>query len=248
MRSIALEGRKRLRVWPMVPRQFPRVDKIVGPGNQYVQSAKRMAYGLVDIDMIAGPSEVAVIADETCEPSWVASDLLAQAEHDEMAAAWLICWSKELAAAVFAEVERQLETLDRNSIARMAIVSNGVIFVVRDADHAVMLTNHLAPEHVEVLMAQPDSVSDEIENAGTVFIGRYSPAAVGDYFAGPNHVLPTGRTARFFSPLGVYDFVKRTSTVRYSGRAIEQFGKMIEKFAISEGLTGHAKSISVRRL
>jgi histidinol dehydrogenase len=225
----------------------PSVDKIVGPGNYYVQTAKRQVYGLVDIDMIAGPSEVAIIADETCDPSWIAADLLAQAEHDEMAGVWLICWSREVAAAVFDQVQAQLETLDRSSIARMAIVNHGLTFIVQNEDDAIDLVNHIAPEHVEVLLAQPERVSDGITNAGAVFIGRYAPTVVGDYFAGPSHVLPTNRTARFFSPLGVPDFLKRTSIVRYSGRAIERFGEMIEKFAIAEGLTGHARSITIRR-
>ena len=212
-----------------------------------MQSAKRQVYGIVDIDMIAGPSEVAVVADETCDPSWIAADLLAQAEHDEMAGVWLICWSKEVAANVFDQIQAQLETLDRSAIARMAVVNNGITFVVKDAEDAINLVNHIAPEHVEVLMAEPEHVTDNIKNAGAVFIGRYAPTVVGDYFAGPSHVLPTNRTARFFSPLGVPDFLKRTSIIRYSGRAIERFGEMIEKFAIAEGLTGHAKSITIRR-
>jgi histidinol dehydrogenase len=226
---------------------IPRVQKIVGPGNQYVQSAKRQVYGAVDIDMLAGPSEVAIVADETCDPAWIAADLLAQAEHDEMTGVWLVCWSRELAAAVFDEVQVQLELLDRKAIARVAIVNKGMTFIVESEDEAVDLVNHIAPEHVEVLMAEPEQVSDRIRNAGAVFIGRYAPTVVGDYFAGPSHVLPTNRTARFFSPLGVPDFLKRTSIIRYSGRAIERFGEMIEKFAIAEGLTGHAKSITIRR-
>ncbi len=226
---------------------IPRVRKIVGPGNSYVQSAKRQVYGAVDIDMVAGPSEVAIVADETCDPAWIAADLLAQAEHDEMAGAWLICWSREVAAAVFDEVRAQLEMLDRSAIARVAIVNKGITFIVAGEDSAIDLVNHIAPEHVEVLMAEPEHVSDNIKNAGAVFIGRYAPTVVGDYFAGPSHVLPTNRTARFFSPLGVPDFLKRTSVIRYSGRAIERFGEMIEKFAIAEGLTGHARSITIRR-
>jgi histidinol dehydrogenase len=224
-----------------------KVEKIVGPGNQYVQSAKRQVYGKVDIDMIAGPSEVAIVADETCEPAWIAADLLAQAEHDELAGVWLICWSKEVAAAVFDELQAQLEMLDRSAIARIAIVNKGITFIVDGEDEAIDLVNHIAPEHVEVLMAEPEYVSDNIKNAGAVFIGRYAPTVVGDYFAGPSHVLPTNRTARFFSPLGVPDFLKRTSLIRYSGRALERFGEMIEKFAIAEGLTGHARSITIRR-
>jgi histidinol dehydrogenase len=225
---------------------IPAVDKIVGPGNRFVQGAKREVFGRVHIDMIAGPSEVAIVADQTCDPQWIAADLLAQAEHDEMACVWLVCWSEDVAAAVFDEIQIQLETLDRDAIARVSVANNGVSFVVGGEADAVALVNHLAPEHVEVLMAEPDQVADGIRNAGAVFVGRYSPTVVGDYFAGPNHVLPTGRSARFFSPLGVYDFTKRTSIVRYSGRAIERSGSMIEKFAIAEGLTGHARSITVR--
>ena len=224
----------------------PPVDKIVGPGNRWVQAAKKEVFGKVDIDMVAGPSEVAVVVDETCDPEWAAADLLAQAEHDEAACVWLICWSETVAAAVFDQVQAQLETLDRDSIARMSIANNGVSFIVSGQEDAVDLVNHIAPEHVEILMAEPDTIADRIRNAGAVFIGRYSPTVVGDYFAGPSHVLPTGRTARFFSPLGVHDFIKRTSIVRYSGRAIERSGSMIEKFAIAEGLTGHARSITIR--
>jgi len=226
---------------------IPRVDKIVGPGNAYVQAAKRMVYGTVDIDMTAGPSEVAIVADETCDPAWIAADLLAQAEHDEMAGVWLVCWSAGLAAAVFDEVQVQLSSLERNAIARAAIEKRGIAFLVADEDAAIALVNVIAAEHVEVLMAEPDHVADGVRNAGALFIGRYSPTVVGDYFAGPSHVLPTGRSARFFSPLGVPDFMKRTSVIRYSGRAVEQFGQMIEDFADAEGLTGHARSIAIRR-
>ena len=226
---------------------IPRVDKIVGPGNAYVQAAKRMAYGTVDIDMTAGPSEVAIVADDSCDPAWIAADLLAQAEHDEMAGVWLVCWSEGLAAAVFDEVQVQLVSLERNAIAQAAVDKRGIIFLVADEDAAVSLVNTIAAEHVEVLMAEPDHVANGIRNAGALFIGRYAPTVVGDYFAGPSHVLPTGRTARFFSPLGVQNFMKRTSIIRYSGRAVERFGQMIEDFADAEGLTGHARSIAIRR-
>ena len=226
---------------------IPRVDKIVGPGNAYVQAAKRRVYGTVDIDMTAGPSEVAIIADETCDPAWIAADLLAQAEHDEMAGAWLVCWSESLAAAVFDEVQVQLTSLERGEIARTSLHRRGMVFLVADQDAAADLVNTIAAEHVEVLMAEPDHVAERIQNAGALFIGRYAPTVVGDYFAGPSHVLPTGRTARFSSPLGVPDFLKRTSIIRYSGRAVERFGQMIEDFADAEGLTGHARSIAIRR-
>ena len=224
----------------------PAVDKVVGPGNRWVQAAKREVFGTVDIDMVAGPSEVAIVVDETCDPAWAAADLLAQAEHDEAAVVWLICWSESVAAAVFDQVQLQLETLELDSIARVAIANNGISFIVSGEEDALSLVDHIAPEHVEILLAEPDGIADRIRNAGAVFIGRYSPTAVGDYFAGPSHVLPTARTARFFSPLGVHDFIKRTSIVRYSGRAIERTGNLIEKLAIAEGLTGHARSITIR--
>jgi histidinol dehydrogenase len=222
------------------------VDKIVGPGNAYVQAAKRMAYGTVDIDMTAGPSEVAIVTDETCDPAWVAADLLAQAEHDEMAGVWLVCWSDSVAAAVFDEVQIQLASLERQPIARASLEQRGVLFIVADQHAAVELVNTIAAEHVEILMAEPDRIAAEIRNAGP-FHRPYSPTVVGDYFAGPSHVLPTGGTARFFLPLGVPDFLKRTSVIRYSGRAVERFGQMIEDFADAEGLTGHARSIAIRR-
>jgi histidinol dehydrogenase len=228
-------------------KSIARVDKIVGPGNAYVQAAKRMVYGTVDIDMTAGPSEVAIIADDSCDPAWIAADLLAQAEHDEMAGVWLVCWSESLAAAVFDEVQVQLVSLERSAIARTAVEKRGIVFLVANDDAAISLVNTIAAEHVEVLMAEPDHVASGILNAGALFIGRYAPTVVGDYFAGPSHVLPTGRTARFFSPLGVPDFMKRTSVIRYSGRAVERFGQMIEDFADAEGLTGHARSIAIRR-
>ena len=174
---------------------IPKVEKIVGPGNAYVQSAKRQVYGAVDIDMTAGPSEVAIVADDTCDPAWIAADLLAQAEHDELAGVWLITWSRELAAAVFDELCRRSWTFwTASAIARAAIVNRGITFIVADKQAAIDLVNHIAPEHVEVLMAEPEHVSDKIENAGAVFIGRYAPTVVGDYFAGPSHVLPTSRT------------------------------------------------------
>ncbi len=223
----------------------PRVDKIVGPGNQYVQAAKRLVFGQVSIDMVAGPSEVAIVADETCPPAWVAADLLAQAEHDPLARIWLVCASEALVREVESEIGIQLDALDRREIASEAITSS-VAFLVENAARAAEVVNRIAPEHVEVLMAEPEAVVDAIRNAGAVFVGRHSPTAVGDYFAGPNHVLPTAGTARFFSPLGVYDFQKRTSIVRYSERGLARSGNMIAKFATAEGLTGHARSITIR--
>lgn len=223
----------------------PRVDKIVGPGNRYVQTAKRLVFGQVSIDMVAGPSEVAIVADETCPPAWVAADLLAQAEHDPLARTWLVCASEAFIRDVEREINTQLDALDRYPIASEAI-ANCLGFLVEGASGAAEIVNRIAPEHVEVLMAEPEAVVEAIRNAGAVFVGRHSPTAIGDYFAGPNHVLPTAGTARFFSPLGVYDFQKRTSIVRYSERGIARSGKMMAKFATAEGLTGHARSITIR--
>lgn len=214
---------------------IPRVKKIVGPGNPHVQAAKRQVYGTVEIDLISTSSEVAIVADETCDASWIAADLLAQAEHDETTAVWLVCWSNQLAAEVFEELQVQLQMLDRGSIARIAIVNKGMTFVVPSENDAIDFINHTGPKNVEVLMAEPEHVADNIKSAGNVFIGRYAPSVVGEYFAGPSH-------------LRVADFLKRSNLIRYSGRAIERFGEMIEKFAIAEGLTGHARSVSIRRI
>jgi histidinol dehydrogenase len=224
---------------------IPRVDKIVGPGNQYVQSAKKIVFGQVNIDMVAGPSEVAIVADKTCRPEWIAADLLAQAEHDALARLWLVSLSDSLVDAVEREVAAQLDSLERRAIARESM-ARSVAFLVSDPGEAAGIVNRIAPEHAEVLMAEPALVADSIRNAGAVFVGRHSPTAIGDYFAGPNHVLPTAGTARFFSPLGVYDFQKKTSIVRYSERGVGRSGEMIAKLATAEGLTGHARSITIR--
>ena len=210
---------------------------------------KRQVYGVVDIDMVAGPSEVAIVADETCEPSWIAADLLAQAEHDEMAGVWLITWSRDVAAAVFDEVQvtAGVDSTGATSPAT-AIVNNGITFIVAGQNEAIDLVNHIAPEHVEVLMAEPEHVSDNIKNAGAVFIGTLCADSRRRLFCRSQpRVADEPDGAISFRRWALPDFLKRTSIIRYSGRAIERFGEMIEKFAIAEGLTAHARSITIRR-
>ncbi|MEK5308271.1 histidinol dehydrogenase [Bacillus altitudinis] len=223
------------------------VDKITGPGNIYVALAKREVFGQVDIDMIAGPSEIAVLADETATAHEVAADLLSQAEHDALASSILVTPSKGLAEAVQAEVQAQLDTLPRKSIAAQSIQDYGHIYVTESLDRAVDIVNQLAPEHLEVLTAYPESLLGQIKHAGAIFLGRYSPEPVGDYFAGPNHVLPTNGTARFSSPLGVTDFQKKTSIISYSKEAFETHRESIAAFARLEGLEAHARSIEARK-
>ncbi|AMB91171.1 MULTISPECIES: histidinol dehydrogenase [Bacillus] len=223
------------------------VDKITGPGNIYVALAKREVFGQVDIDMIAGPSEIAVLADETAAAHEVAADLLSQAEHDALASSILVTPSKGLAERVQAEVQAQLDTLPRKSIAVQSIQDHGYIYVTESLDRAVDIVNQLAPEHLEVLTAYPESLLGQIKHAGAIFLGRYSPEPVGDYFAGPNHVLPTNGTARFSSPLGVTDFQKKTSIISYSKEAFETHRESIAAFARLEGLEAHARSIEARK-
>lgn len=223
------------------------VDKITGPGNIYVALAKREVFGQVDIDMIAGPSEIAVLADETAVAHEVAADLLSQAEHDALASSILVTTSKTLAESVQAEVRKQLDTLPRKSIAAQSIQDHGRIYVTESIDRAVDVVNQLAPEHLEVLTAYPESLLGQIKHAGAIFLGRYSPEPVGDYFAGPNHVLPTNGTARFSSPLGVTDFQKKTSIISYSQEAFETHRESIAAFARLEGLEAHARSIEARK-
>ncbi|MFP3419179.1 histidinol dehydrogenase [Bacillus sp. SIMBA_154] len=223
------------------------VDKITGPGNIYVALAKREVFGQVDIDMIAGPSEIAVLADETALAHEVAADLLSQAEHDALASSILVTPSKTLAEKVQAEVQAQLDTLPRKSIAAQSIQDHGRIYVTESIDRAVDVVNQLAPEHLEVLTAYPESFLGQIKHAGAIFLGRYSPEPVGDYFAGPNHVLPTNGTARFSSPLGVTDFQKKTSIISYSKEAFETHRESIAAFARLEGLEAHARSIEARK-
>ena len=225
---------------------IPKVDKIVGPGNIFVALAKRAVYGHVSIDSIAGPSEILVIADETANPRYVAADLLSQAEHDEMASAILITTSKELAEKVSAQVDEFIKVLSRKEIIRKSIDTYGYILLADNMADAVEAANAIASEHLEIVTANPFDVMTRIKNAGAIFIGEYSSEPLGDYFAGPNHVLPTNGTAKFFSPLGVDDYIKKSSIISYSREALEPIHKDIEKFATAEQLTAHANSIRVR--
>lgn len=224
----------------------PRVDKIVGPGNIYVAEAKRKVYGLVDIDMIAGPSEILVLADGGADPAWVAADLLSQAEHDKLASAVLVTDSPALASAVDAELERQLPLLPRAEIARASLAQNGRIVVADSLEKAVEAANLIAPEHLELCVEDPFRLLGLVRNAGSIFMGRYAPEALGDYFAGPNHTLPTSGTARFSSPLSVDDFVKKSSFTYYTAGALAAEAAQVAGFARREGLEAHARSVEVR--
>ncbi|QJC90259.1 histidinol dehydrogenase [Bacillus inaquosorum] len=222
------------------------VDKITGPGNIYVALAKREVFGDVDIDMIAGPSEIVVLADETAIPREIAADLLSQAEHDKLSSSVFVTDSMKLAEAVSAEVNEQLKTLPRREIAEAAVNDYGCIYVAETMDEAIDTVNTLAPEHLEIITQSPEALLGRIKHAGAIFLGRYSPEPVGDYFAGPNHVLPTNGTARFSSPLNVTDFQKRSSIISYSQSAFEEHAESIAAFARLEGLEAHARSIEAR--
>jgi histidinol dehydrogenase len=224
----------------------PRVDKITGPGNRYVAAAKKLVFGTVGIDSIAGPSEVVIIADDTARAEFVAADLLAQAEHAEDASAILVTTSERLANEVVTEVSRQTESLPRRAVVQKSLAQYGAIFVVADLDEACAIVNELAPEHLEIVTRDDDAVAARILHAGAIFFGPYTPEVVGDYFAGPNHVLPTAGAARFSSALGVYDFVKRTSVLRYSREALKQSADKIATLAKAEGLDAHARSAAIR--
>ena len=224
----------------------PKVDKIVGPGNIFVALAKKAVFGYVSIDSIAGPSEILVLADETANPRYVAADLLSQAEHDEMASAILITTSEELAKKVSEEVDKFVEVLSRKEIIEKSLENYGYILVAEDMDEAIDAVNDIASEHMEIVTRDPFSVMTKIKNAGAIFIGEYSSEPLGDYFAGPNHVLPTNGTAKFFSALSVDDFIKKSSIISYSREALERIHTDIEQFAECEKLTAHANSIKVR--
>ena len=226
---------------------IPKVDKIVGPGNAYVAEAKRQVYGLVSIDMIAGPSEILVIADKNSNERFVAADLLSQAEHDKMASAVLVTDSYELAKKTAEEIERQLEQLERKDIARASIDSNGKIIVTEDLSEAIDIANQIAPEHLELCVDDPFDYLDLLKNAGSVFLGRNTPEAIGDYFAGTNHILPTMGTARFSSPLSVDDFVKKMQYTYYSKDALNKVAEKVDLFARKEGLTAHGRSVMIRK-
>ncbi|MCK8824241.1 histidinol dehydrogenase [Fuchsiella alkaliacetigena] len=225
---------------------IPKVDKIVGPGNIYVTLAKKLVYGEVDIDMLAGPSEILVLADETATPSYVAADLLSQAEHDPLAASVLVTTSVELAKGVQEEVEKQLSYLDREETARESLHNYGAIILSEDLTEALEITNRFAAEHLELAVESPFEILAEIKNAGAIFLGHHTPEPVGDYFAGPNHVLPTGGSARFYSPLNIDDFVKKSSLIFYSESALAAAKEDIIRLAEVEGLDAHANSIRVR--
>lgn len=224
----------------------PKVDKIVGPGNAFVAEAKRQVFGRVSIDMIAGPSEILVIADGKSNPEYVAADLLSQAEHDKMASAVLVTDSAELAEAAAKELERQIPLLPRSEIARASIENNGKIIVAEALDDVFAVANEIAPEHLELCVDNPFDYLDKIKNAGSIFMGRYCPEALGDYFAGPNHTLPTSGTARFSSPLSVDDFVKKSQYTYYTKAALEKVAEKVAFFAEKEGLAAHARSAVIR--
>lgn len=225
---------------------IPKVDKIVGPGNIFVALAKKAVYGYVSIDSIAGPSEILVLADETANPRYVAADLLSQAEHDELASAILITTSRELAEKVSSEVEEFVKVLSRKEIIQKSLDNFGYILIAEDMDEAVEAANEIASEHMEIVTRNPFEIMMKVRNAGAIFIGEYSSEPLGDYFAGPNHVLPTNGTAKFFSPLSVDDFIKKSSIVYYSREALGKIHKDIEQFAKAEQLTAHANSVAVR--
>jgi len=224
----------------------PKVDKITGPGNIYVATAKRLVFGTVDIDMIAGPSEILVINDGSGEPAHIAADLLSQAEHDELAASILITTDEAFGRRVVDELESQLALLSRVAIARQSIDNYGAVIVARDLAEAAAFSNRIAPEHLELAVAEPFELLPQIRHAGAIFLGHNTPEAAGDYLAGPNHTLPTGGTARFFSPLGTEDFVKKSSLISFSKEGLERLGKSIVRIAELEGLEAHAKSVSIR--
>ncbi|HRX57138.1 MAG TPA: histidinol dehydrogenase [Eubacteriales bacterium] len=224
----------------------PKVDKIVGPGNAYVAEAKRQVFGRVAIDMIAGPSEILIVADETANPAFLAADLLSQAEHDVLATAVLVTDSRALAEQVSAETERRLAALPREAIARASVENNGWIVVTDDLAAAMELANEIAPEHLELCVAEPETYLERVQNAGSVFLGNYCPEALGDYLAGPNHTLPTSGTARFSSPLGVDDFIKKTQYLYFPKEELQKVSGKIAAFARAEGLEAHARAALVR--
>ncbi len=225
---------------------IPKVDKIVGPGNIFVATAKKLLYGTVDIDMIAGPSEILIMADETADPKFLAADMMSQAEHDKLASAILLTTDEAVAAATITELERQVEHLERREIILRSLEDFGAVILCRDNGEMVELANYLAPEHLEVMMENPMEYIGRLDNAGSVFLGRYSPEPLGDYYAGPNHVLPTSGTARFFSPLSVDSFIKKSSYIYYTEAALREAKEDIVRIANKEGLTAHANSIQVR--
>ena len=227
-------------------KSIPKVDKIVGPGNQYVAAAKRLVYGDVDIDMVAGPSEIVIVSDESTPASFVAADLLSQAEHDEMALAILITNSEAFGREVEKGVERQLSSLRRRKVALVSLKRRGAILIVKNLEQAMKVVNRIAPEHLELAVSRPLSLIKSVKHAGAVFLGPHTPEAIGDYMAGPDHILPTAGTARFSSPLGVEDFIKRTNLMRFTRNALKRFEKDVKRFAEWEGLEGHYQAVQKR--
>lgn len=226
--------------------KIPKVDKIVGPGNIFVATAKKLLYGIVDIDMVAGPSEILIVADKIADPSFLAADLMSQAEHDKMASAILLTTSMELAKATVREIDKQIKYLERQTIIEESLENYGEIIVCDDLEQAIEFANELAPEHLELCITDPLKYIGKVDNAGSVFLGNWSPEPLGDYYAGPNHVLPTSGTARFFSPLSVDSFVKKSSFIYYTPQELRKAKDDIIKLADTEGLTAHANSIKVR--
>ena len=245
-RIFKLGGAQAVAALALGTESVPKVDKIVGPGNIFVATAKRKLYGLVDIDMIAGPSEILVLADGSCNPKYVAADLLSQAEHDKLATAVLITDSEELARKVSKELEKQIPELPRAEIARTSIDDNGKIIIVKDMKRAVEISNIIAPEHLEVCVDDPFELLNLITNAGSIFLGKNVPESLGDYLAGPNHTLPTSGTARFSSPLSVDDFIKKSSFIYYTNDALANVKDDVVRFAEREGLSAHARAVSKR--
>ena len=223
-----------------------QVDKIVGPGNAYVAAAKRRVFGVVGIDMVAGPSEILIVGDGTADPDWIAMDMFAQAEHDEMAQAILLATDKGYLDRVAASIERQIESMPRRDVISAALVARGALIAVHDLEEACEIVNKIAPEHLELAVANPDELLPKIRHAGAIFLGSHTSEALGDYCAGPNHVLPTSRTARFSSPLGVYDFQKRSSVIAVSVQGARKLGVIARELALGEGLTAHARSAEYR--
>jgi histidinol dehydrogenase len=229
-------------------KSIPKVDKVVGPGNRYVAAAKRLVYGDVDIDMIAGPSEIVIVSDDSTPPSFVVADLISQAEHDEMAMAILITTSEAFGKEVEKEIERQLTSLKRRGVASASLQQRGAILIVKNLEQALKLVNRIAPEHLELAVSRPLSFIKRVRHAGTVFLGPFTPEAIGDYMAGPNHILPTAGTARFSSPLSVEDFIKRTNVIRFTENALKRFEKDVKRFAEWEGLDGHYQAVRMRMM
>ncbi|MDW7973079.1 MAG: histidinol dehydrogenase, partial [Thermodesulfovibrio sp.] len=224
-----------------------KVDKIVGPGNIYVAMAKKLVFGEVDIDMIAGPSEILIIADSSANPAFVAADMLSQAEHDEMACSILVTTSQDLAQAVKKEITKQLKRLPKASIAKESLKNFGAIIMVNSLEEACNIANTIAPEHLEVITKNPEELLPLLKNAGAIFLGQWTPEPIGDYVAGPNHTLPTSGTARFFSPLGVYDFIKRSSLIKVGQRGFKKLASYVDVLATVEGLQAHANTIRIRK-